>query len=155
MKTFMAVDQYGTTYHDLGPHPSEGAVGPARISQGPDKMCSGYHVRTAALRIRNRKRSCGWTWRESGCCMRYAGIPEMMECRRTMMDRCENCARLEDELRLTRDALALCQSALTACQERSNRLRSQVIKLQRISGLADRYDIHDFAERANATAMTV
>jgi len=72
-----------------------------------------------------------------------------------MMDRCENCARLEDELRLTRDALALCRSALTACQERSNRLRSQIIKLQRISGLADRYDIHDFAERADSTAMTV
>jgi predicted DNA-binding transcriptional regulator AlpA len=72
-----------------------------------------------------------------------------------MMDRCENCARLEDELRLTRDALALCRSALTAAQDRADRLRQQVVRLLHTSGLGDTMHAHDIAQHTGVGVMTV
>ncbi len=72
-----------------------------------------------------------------------------------MMDRCDNCAQLERELELTRDALALCESALAAAQDRADRLRQQVVRLLHASGLGDTMHAHDIAHHTGVGVMTV
>lgn len=71
------------------------------------------------------------------------------------MTDCKDCRRLEHELELTRHALTLCESALAASQAKVDRLRSQMSRLSRLTGVSDVLDTKQFAERAGAQPMTV
>ena len=67
---------------------------------------------------------------------------------------CPDCHRLEHDLDLTREALMLCERALEASQGQVERLRLQIARVQRLSGIAQTYTNDEFAEAAGVGYAT-
>ncbi len=68
---------------------------------------------------------------------------------------CPDCHRLEHDLRLTREALTLCEAALAASQAKVEQLRAQMQRIQQRSGIAPAYRLSEFAERAGVEYLTI
>jgi hypothetical protein len=68
---------------------------------------------------------------------------------------CPDCHRLEHDLELTREALALAEAALAQSQGTCDRLRSQLQRIQRMTGQAQTYTHEEWAQAYGVVIDTV
>jgi len=68
---------------------------------------------------------------------------------------CEDCHRLETDLRLTREALALAEAALAESQSTCERLRSQLHRIQRMTGQAQTFTVPEWAQAHGVMPETI
>lgn len=68
---------------------------------------------------------------------------------------CPDCHRLENDLRLTREALELAESALAASQAKVEQLRGQIQRLQQRSGMAPAWRMAEIAAHVGVGYTTV
>lgn len=68
---------------------------------------------------------------------------------------CPDCQQLETDLRLTREALALAEAALAESQSTCERLRSQLHRIQRMTGQAQTFTVPEWAQAHGVMPETI